>query len=208
MGIASAADSIVIAGGAIFVGFGNHHQPDGSDGLSSTIAKDSMAGKLLGTVAVRGHNGGLRYDPVRHLLWANENEDAHPRLVLIDPANLRIKATYTPPNPHGGGYDDDAFVGGRSFITASNPAKNPNTAPALIEAKLPASGTVLSIRPVLMGTASAVGARHGQPRQGRAVSACPSRRELVPVSTVPLEQRHGRSHRPLSACRGFCPPRG
>ncbi len=160
---ASAADSVLIADGAIFVGFGNHHKPDGSDGLSSTIAKYSMAGKLRGTVNVLGHNDGLRYDPARHVLWANENEDAHPHLVLIDPANLRITATYSVPNPHGGGYDDDVFVGGKAFITASNPAKNPNTEPALIEAKLPASGTVLSIKPVLMGTARAVGATDGKP---------------------------------------------
>ena len=46
-----------------------------------------------------------------------------------------------------------AFRGDEVFISASNPAKNPNTEPAIVRAQL--KGHTVQVSPVLLGTASA-----------------------------------------------------
>ncbi len=158
---ATGADSITIAGSDIFVGFGNHADPTGLNAVS-TIAKYSLSGQYLGDISLAGHNDGLRYNASTGQIWALQNEDANPNLVLINPDTLAKSSAYAIPNPHGGGYDDVAFVNGRAFLSASNPANNPNSEPALISAAIPASGHTLSITPVLSGTASALDVNTGK----------------------------------------------
>ncbi|MDA3920823.1 MAG: hypothetical protein PF501_09130 [Salinisphaera sp.] len=148
---ATAADSVTVAGGNIFVGFGNNNLPTGADGKSSTIVKYNRSGVLIGSTRVVGHNDGLRYTGN---IWSLQNEDANPNLVLINPANLTQSRPFSIPNPHGGGYDDVAFTNGRAFITASAPPNDPNTKPALISASLPTTGSTLNITSVLQGNAS------------------------------------------------------
>jgi hypothetical protein len=149
----SKPDSIAIACGDVFVGYGNGGNPDGSGGATSTIAKFGPTGSLLGMTTVVGHNDGLRYDPYTGQMWALQNEDANPNLVLINPANLGQSGPYGfSATPHGGGYDDAAFLNGNTFISASNPANNPNTAPALVSAML--SGSTVKVTGVLNGNAS------------------------------------------------------
>jgi hypothetical protein len=150
----SAPDSITTAGNDVFVGYGNGGAPDGSGGATSTIAEYSKGGALLGTLTVVGHNDGLKYDAATGQLWALQNEDANPNLVLINPTTL----TAPPPlsfsgAPHGGGYDDIAFGPAGTFISASNPANNPNTAPAIVSASI--GGGVVNVTGVLNGTATA-----------------------------------------------------
>ena len=70
-----------------------------------------------------GHCDGLRVDPTTHLVWALVNNDTNPGLYTINPVNQQI-TSYTFPPPHGGGYDDLAFVKGMAFISASNPTLN------------------------------------------------------------------------------------
>jgi hypothetical protein len=82
-----------------------------------------------------------------------QNEDASPNLVIIDPKNHSQKMYTFGPTPHGGGYDDIAFLGDDVFLSASNPAHNPNAAPAIVKAHL--SGTKVVVTPVLSGTATA-----------------------------------------------------
>lgn len=151
----SAPDSIATAGGNVFVGYGNGGAPDGSGGAMSTIAEYSKTGALIGTVTVAGHNDGLRYDGATKQLWALQNEDASPRLVLINPANL---AAGTPlsfsSTPHGGGYDDIAFGAGGTFVSASNPVGNPNSAAAIVSVSLGGSGVTVN-GGVLAGNATA-----------------------------------------------------
>lgn len=56
-------DSIAVADGKIFVGFGNGVAKDGSDGKSSTIVEYSSAGAVLNILSVKGHNDGLKTEP-------------------------------------------------------------------------------------------------------------------------------------------------
>src|SRR5215469_18349420 len=74
----SAPDSIAVLDGHVFVGYGDGHQPDGSDGLNSQVVEYTMDGSWVHTFTVKGHNDGLKVDPRTHLLWALQNEDANP----------------------------------------------------------------------------------------------------------------------------------
>lgn len=157
----SAPDSIAVVGQHVFVGYGDGHKPDGSDGLSSQVVEYDMMGKVLQVYTVPGHNDGLKLDPVTHQLWALQNEDANPNLVIIDPrtqhqgAALPFSAV-----PHGGGYDDIVFQGCKVYVSASNPANNPNSGPAIVTARL--EGGVVQVAPLLMGNAQAIDIPTGQ----------------------------------------------
>jgi hypothetical protein len=146
-------DSIAVNGSHVFIGFGNGVAKDGTDGKSSTIVEYGLDGTKVQTFSVLGHNDGLKFDPATGLLWALENEDGNPSLIVID-TNTGNQTTYSfpLPTPHGGGYDDIVFRNGTVYLTASNPQSNPNTAPAVVSAQL--SGTSVVLTPVLMGNDS------------------------------------------------------
>jgi hypothetical protein len=149
----SAPDSIAVLRGHVFVGYGDGNAPDGSDGKSTQVVEYRMDGSVVHTYTVPGHSDGLKVDPVTHLLWALQNEDKNPNLVIINPENQRQKLYTFGPTLHGGGYDDIVFRGCRTYISASNPANNPNTGPAIVSARL--QGNTVDVEPVLEGTASA-----------------------------------------------------
>jgi hypothetical protein len=145
-------DSIAAVDGHIFIGFGNNAPPDGSSGHSNIVEYDRN-GNVLRMYTVKGHNDGLKVDPKTKLLWAMQNEDANPNLVIINP-ETGSQTLYTfGPTPHGGGYDDMAFRGNDVFISASNPANNPNFAPAIVRGEI--SGSMVNVTPVLLGDAMA-----------------------------------------------------
>ena len=151
---ASQPDSIAVDGKNIFVGYGNGVAVDGSDGKSSTIVEYDTTGAIVNTFSVRGHNDGLKVDPATHLVWAMQNEDANPNLVIINPTTgTETLETFAAPPAAGGGYDDITFLDGKTYLSASNPSANPNTAPAIVQATI--SGTTVNVTPVLLGDATA-----------------------------------------------------
>jgi hypothetical protein len=143
---ATQPDSIVAWGDDIIVGFQNHVAKDGSDGLSSTIVEFSASGEVKRSFSVPGHNDGLRIVGDGKL-WALQNEDANPNLVVIDLESGGQTPYQFAPTPHGGGYDDIVVANnGDVYLTASNP--NVNTAgvdvfPALVRARLSNGNLVL-----------------------------------------------------------------
>lgn len=146
-------DSIALLGDHIFIGFGNGVATNGSDGKSSTIVEYDRNGNVITTYSVKGHNDGLKVNPNTHQLWAMQNEDANPNLVIIDP-KTQTQTVYTfGPTPHGGGYDDIAFWGNEVFVSASNPSNNPNTAAAIVKAQI--SGSTVNVTGIMAGTATA-----------------------------------------------------
>jgi hypothetical protein len=152
-GVYSAPDSIALLDSHIFIGYGNGIAPDGSDGKSSTIVEYKMNGDVVRTYSVVGHNDGLRVNPRTKKLWALQNEDGNPNLVIINPTN-GSRTVYTfGPTPHGGGYDDIAFRGNDVFLSASNPANNPNFAPAVVKATI--HGSVVNVSEALNASAVA-----------------------------------------------------
>jgi hypothetical protein len=153
-GVDFAPDSIAVLDGHVFVGYGDGAAPDGSDGKSSTVVEYKLNGDIVTTYTVPGHNDGLRANPKTKQIWAMQNEDKNPNLVIIDP-KTQTQTQYTfGPTPHGGGYDDIAFRGNDVFLSASNPANNPNNAPAIVKAQI--SGNTVTVTPVLSGTATAI----------------------------------------------------
>lgn len=150
----SAPDSLAILGDHVFVGYGDKHAPDGSDGLSSQIVEFKMDGTPVYTYTVVGHNDGLKVDPITHKLWALQNEDANANLVIIDTETHYTRFYSFGPTLHGGGYDDIVFSGCKVYISASNPANNPNTGPGIVSARL--EGNLVAVEPVLAGEASAI----------------------------------------------------
>ena len=152
----SQPDSIVQWRDTILVGFQNHVAKDGTDGKSSTIVQYSLSGKVLRTFSVPGHNDGLRIVGEDDL-WALQNEDANPNLVVIELESGHQKMYTFAPTVHGGGYDDMVVKNGRVLMTASNPNLNGagvNVFPALVTASL--HGGMVDVQPVLNGDASAV----------------------------------------------------
>lgn len=152
----SQPDSLVLWNDSVIVGFQNGVAKDGTDGKSSTIVEFSLAGKAKRAFQVKGHNDGLRVVGDDEL-WALQNEDANPNLVVIDLRTGKAKTYKFAPAPHGGGYDDMVVKDGKVYITASNPnvdAMGNNVFPALVRASL--SGDSVLLEPVLNGDASAI----------------------------------------------------
>ncbi len=119
-------DSITVDAAHIYVGYQNATKADGSDGGSSTIIEYTDDGKEIRSFSITGRCDGLRFDPATHLLWATVNEDANSSLYTINPEKENGAITHYQFSgaPHGGGYDDLAFVHGMTFIVASNPTPN------------------------------------------------------------------------------------
>jgi hypothetical protein len=192
----SGADSVLVIGNNVYVGYSNGTPKDGSAG-SSTIVEFSKSGQMLGSVSVAGHTDGLRYDAANGKIWSLQNEDANTNLVLITPGTLAKSAAIPISSVnHGGGFDDILFQGGKTFLSVSNPANNPNTDPAIVSAT-PGVGTVTTA-PVLMGNASATLLNNGttttlnlqdpdslsQTLDGRAVMTSQADGQLVFISKL------------------------
>jgi hypothetical protein len=153
LGGTSGADSVEVVGDSVYVGYSNGTPKDGSSG-SSTIAQYTTSGAFVNSTTVAGHTDGLRYDPSSGKLWSIQNEDANTNVVLITPGTLAKSQVFAAPSVNGGGgFDDAVFVGGKTYLSASNPANSPNTDPALVAATL-GGGTVSTV-PALAGNASA-----------------------------------------------------
>lgn len=118
-------------GDHVFVGYGDNHAPDGSDGLSSQVVDYRPDGSVRHIYTVKGHNDGLKIDPCTRELWALQNEDANANLVIIDPDSGHMKEYLFGPTLHGGGYDD------------------------MVSVRLDGNGSI-DIEPALAGTANAI----------------------------------------------------
>src|ERR1700751_59663 len=154
----SAPDSIAVVKNTVWIAYGNGGKPDGSGGAKSTIVEYSEHGDILRSLTVLGHNDGLRLDPRTGKLWAMQNEDSDPNLVVIDPARGSMVSYAFGKTPHGGGYDDIAFKGNAIYISASNPtpdAKGNVAGPSIMRATLAADHTV-AVTPILSGTPNAI----------------------------------------------------
>jgi hypothetical protein len=151
----SQPDSIVKWHDSVIVGYENGVAKDGSDGKSSTIVEFTLKGVVKRSFTVPGHNDGLRVVDEDHL-WAVQNEDANPNLVVVNLRSGTQKLYKFPTTPHGGGYDDIVVRHGTVYLTASNPnlnAQGKNIYPALVRASLAGDSVILG--PVMYGNAIA-----------------------------------------------------
>ena len=149
-------DSVEVDGNYIWIGYQNTTAKDGTDGKTSTIVEYTLQGEFVHMYSVPGHCDGMRIDPKTHLVWATSNEDGNPTLAIINPKTNAVAKYKFPATPHGGGYDDLAFVNGQIFIAASNPTLNKagvNVFPAVDKLVLVNGKIVLT--PILYGNSTA-----------------------------------------------------
>ncbi len=148
-------DGIIVTKHYVFVDYQNLSD---TSPVPSTIVKYDRSGRFLGSVNLNGRCDGMRLNPYTHTVWALVNNDGlngtpprQPALYVIDPKSLATKLyAFGKTQPHGGGYDDLAFVNGRAFISASAPtltAAGVNIYPALVEVKL--EGSEADIKPIV-----------------------------------------------------------
>jgi hypothetical protein len=161
----TAPDSIAVVGQHVWVAYGNGGNPMAAGGAMSKIVEYSFpGGKVERILTVKGHNDGLRLDPATNQLWALQNEDANPKLVVIDPiTGITVKYKFAAPPPHGGGYDDIVFTNGAGaiipYISASAPTLDANgksIGPSIVKATLVAASHTVEVTPVVSGTPFAV----------------------------------------------------
>jgi hypothetical protein len=126
----------------------------------SQILQYSSTGTVQRNLTVTGHNDGLRLNPATNRLWALQNEDANPNLVVIDPTTgSTVLYTFAAPPPHGGGYDDIVFTNGAVYLSASDPSLDSNghsIGPSIVRATLNQVNHTVVVTPVLSGTPFAV----------------------------------------------------
>jgi hypothetical protein len=150
----TAPDSITFSSTNVFVGYGNGGAPDGSGGAMSNVVEYDFTGTMVKNFTIKGHNDGLRFNPMTNHLWAVQNEDGNATLIIINPKSGTQKTFTLGTGPHGGGYDDIDFNNNKVYLSASAPAPtdNPNTEPAIVSLKF--AGTKPELSEILAGNAS------------------------------------------------------
>jgi hypothetical protein len=156
-------DSITVAGDHVFIEYSNGASstvPPGTGG-ASTIAEYDLSGKVLNTFGVLGSADGLRYNPYTNQIWALQNQDSNSALTTIDATTGAIAHySYASQTP-GRGYDDVAFVGGKAYLSFTNPV-NPAD-PIIVQATL--VGGLINVTPVLLHNATGTNTATGQTGQ-------------------------------------------
>jgi hypothetical protein len=120
-------DSVTIGDGSVWIEYGNGADSTGAGG-NSTIVQYSPGGAVLHTYSIAGSVDGLKFDPVTGKVWALQNQDANATLSIIDPTTHTVSGplSYGAPYVYGSsssrGYDDVAFLGGKVFLSYTNPA--------------------------------------------------------------------------------------
>jgi hypothetical protein len=121
-------DSITDGAGSVWVEYGNTADSTGAGG-NSTIVQYSASGGVQHTYTISGLVDGLKFNPVTGMVWALQNNDANATLSIIDPTTHTVSGPlsygppymYTTPGPLARGYDDVAFLGGKVYLSYTNP---------------------------------------------------------------------------------------
>ena len=121
-------DSVTIGDGSVWVEYGNSANSTGAGG-SSTIVQYSTSGAVQHNYTISGLVDGLKFNPTTGMVWALQNNDANATLSIINPTTHTVSAplsygppyVYTTPGPLARGYDDVAFLGGKVYLSYTNP---------------------------------------------------------------------------------------
>jgi len=167
----SKPDSIVQVGGPggnVFIGYQGQLNHDGTippnafgtgpEGFVSVVQYD-LTGKVLKTYSVKGHiDGMVEIAPPAadgSNLWVMSNEDASPVLTTIVTAT-GVQTEYQPAAApaHGGGYDDLSLIGGKVYVSCSNPAAK-GVGPIVGQITLNTGPKTFSVATVTPGTNAA-----------------------------------------------------
>jgi PEP-CTERM motif len=129
-------DSVTIGNGSVWVEYGNNVDSTGVIPGDSTIVQYSTSGAIQHVYSIPGEVDGLKVDPVTGTVWALQNQDANATISLINPTTHVVTGPLkyaappyaygnNPPGPpplnNGRGYDDIAFLGGKVYLSYTNP---------------------------------------------------------------------------------------
>ncbi|HEY1421054.1 MAG TPA: hypothetical protein VGG90_10140 [Candidatus Dormibacteraeota bacterium] len=157
-------DSAVVDGAHVFIDYQNVTSKTGGAGQFSTVVEYNMEGDWLKSWQVPGHSDGMRVNPADHVIWTTSNEDGNAQFATINTKTDAVTSYTFPPAPHGGGYDDLYFLGGKAFVAASNPvnldASGVNTNDAVDQITLNPDHTI-TLTSVLKGNAAATNTNTG-----------------------------------------------
>jgi hypothetical protein len=97
----------------------------------------SASGSIQHVYSIAGNVDGLKFNPTTGMVWALQNQDANSTLSLINPTTHVVTGPMkyavppyvygpvTSPSGVGRGYDDIAFLGGKVYLSFTNPV-NPS----------------------------------------------------------------------------------
>jgi hypothetical protein len=135
-------DSISIGDGSVWIEYGNGADSTGAGG-SSTIVQYSPGGAVLHTYSIAGSVDGLKFDPVTGKVWALQNQDGNATLSIIDPTTHAVSGPLSyAVTSTARGYDDVAFLGGKVFLSYTNPAAATDSALQTLNQGNTPSGTL------------------------------------------------------------------
>jgi PEP-CTERM motif len=125
----SQPDSVTIGDGSVWIEYGNGADSTGAGG-SSTIVQYSTGGAVQHSYTISGLVDGLKFNSVTGMVWALQNNDGNATLSLINPTTHTVTGplsyaappyAYGPNGGNGRGYDDVAFLGGKVYLSYTNP---------------------------------------------------------------------------------------
>lgn len=119
---ATKPDSIALTAHSVWVSYTNGADSAGSGG-NSTVVRYRLNGSIRKVYSIAGSVDGLKVDPSFGLVWALQNQDGNSTLTLIDTE----EQTVSQPIPYAvkssaRGIDDVAFIGGKAFVSYTNPS--------------------------------------------------------------------------------------
>jgi hypothetical protein len=117
----SQPDSVTIGDGSVWIEYGNGADSTGASG-SSTIVQYSSSGGVQHTYSISGLVDGLKFNPTTGIVWALQNNDGNATLSLINPTTHAVSGTLPyAVTSTARGYDDVAFLGGKVYLSYTNP---------------------------------------------------------------------------------------
>jgi hypothetical protein len=143
-------DSVTIGDGSVWVEYGNGADSTGASG-SSTIVRYGLNGLVQATITIPGLVDGLKVNPVTGQVWALQNNDGNATLSLINPKTNTFSGPlsyavppylYAPNGGNGRGYDDVAFLGGKVYLSYTNPVNPTDSVLQILNQGNSPSGTL------------------------------------------------------------------
>jgi hypothetical protein len=141
------------------------------------IVQYGLNGAVLHTYSIAGSVDGLKFNPATGVVWALQNQDANATLSLINPSThvvtgpLKYAAPYAyggnSPGPaplnNGRGYDDVAFLGGKVYLSYTNPTSASDPAVQLLDQGNTPSGTLTTTTTILTAGQTGLSSATNQP---------------------------------------------
>jgi PEP-CTERM motif len=117
-------DSVTTGDGSVWIEYGNGADSTGASG-SSTIVQYSPGGAVQHTYSIPGLVDGLKFNPVTGKVWALQNNDGNASLSIIDPTTHAVSGPLSyAVTSTARGYDDVAFLGGKVYLSYTNPSSS------------------------------------------------------------------------------------